>query len=80
MKVKLLFFGVITDLLDTTNTVIEIDSKTDIVKFKEILNSKFKNLVKQPYFSIAVNESYVNDDYLLQENDIVALIPPVSGG
>jgi len=27
-----------------------------------------------------VNEEYADADYVLQTNDIVALIPPVSGG
>lgn len=29
---------------------------------------------------IAINEEYSNDDYVLQDGDTVAIIPPVSGG
>lgn len=29
---------------------------------------------------VAVNEEYRPDDYILQSGDIVAMIPPVSGG
>jgi molybdopterin converting factor small subunit len=31
-------------------------------------------------YAIAINESYATDDMLIQENDVVAIIPPVSGG
>ena len=31
-------------------------------------------------YAIAVNESYAVNDLVLNENDIVAIIPPVSGG
>jgi len=29
---------------------------------------------------VAVNQSYVNENYRLHNEDMVALIPPVSGG
>ena len=31
-------------------------------------------------FQVAVNESFETDDSVIKETDIVALIPPVSGG
>ena len=31
-------------------------------------------------YAVAVNEIYATDDVVLKENDIVAIIPPVSGG
>ncbi|NJM38753.1 MAG: MoaD/ThiS family protein [Akkermansiaceae bacterium] len=31
-------------------------------------------------FRVAVNDEFVAWDYLLQENDSVALLPPMSGG
>jgi molybdopterin converting factor small subunit len=29
---------------------------------------------------VAVNEEYVDTNYILKDGDVVALIPPVSGG
>ena len=31
-------------------------------------------------FAIAVNESYAEQGLVLSDNDVVAIIPPVSGG
>ena len=31
-------------------------------------------------YAIAVNESYASDTDILKENDVVAIIPPVSSG
>jgi len=48
--------------------------------FKQLLIDKFPKLSNQNNFSIAVNMEYATDDIMLQENDEIALIPPVSGG
>ena len=31
-------------------------------------------------YAVAINESYVTDETIIQENDVIAIIPPVSGG
>jgi molybdopterin converting factor small subunit len=33
-----------------------------------------------PFLRLAVNESYVTNDHALKAGDIVAVLPPVSGG
>jgi Molybdopterin converting factor, small subunit len=47
----------------------------------DVLVNKYPNIediLKRSMF--AVNESYETMDYNLQDNDIIAIIPPVSGG
>ena len=54
--------------------VITINDLIELLKIKEPNFSKFKS------YAIAVNLNYENSDYMLKENDEVAIIPPVSGG
>ena len=37
-------------------------------------------LKKLKSYAVAVNEEYATDDVILKPNDVVAIIPPVSGG
>ncbi len=80
MKIQILFFGILKDIVGKSLRELKIDSKTSIADLKPILLEKFNGLDEFSNFSIAVNEEYVETDYVLQQNDIVALIPPVSGG
>lgn len=80
MKIKTLFFGITTDLVGATELEIEVAENTSIEAFKTILQHNFSTLAKINSYAIAVNEAYTDDDYLLKNNDVVAIIPPVSGG
>lgn len=80
MNIKTLFFGITTDLINASEIQIIVDEKTSIKKFKAVLKEKFPKLENINSYAIAVNEEYAEDDFILKENDIVAIIPPVSGG
>ncbi|MFY9243403.1 MAG: MoaD/ThiS family protein [Polaribacter sp.] len=80
MNIKTLFFGITTDLINASEIQIIVDEKTSIKKFKTVLKEKFPKLENINSYAIAVNEEYAEDDFILKENDIVAIIPPVSGG
>ena len=80
MKIKTLFFGITTDLVNASELQIEVEENTSIENFKTILKNKFSPLDKIESYAIAINEEYAEKDTLLKENDVVAIIPPVSGG
>lgn len=80
MNIKVLFFGITKDLTGTSETSVSLTNEATIKDFKEILNKKFGNLSNIDSYAIAVNEAYANEDTILHSNDIVAIIPPVSGG
>ena len=80
MKIKLLFFGITTDLLKTSSLDFEVSNNSSVQNLKSDLLAKYPQLQNIDSYAIAVNESYANDDLALQENDVVAIIPPVSGG
>lgn len=80
MKIQVLFFGITTDLLATSSLELEIDASLKVVDFKTLLMQKYPKLENLNSYAIAVNETYAEDDLLLKENDVIAVIPPVSGG
>ena len=80
MKINILLFGIITDLLETSKLEIQVSKNITVADLKDKLLSKYSQLENIDSYSIAVNENYADDKLNLQENDIVAIIPPVSGG
>ena len=80
MNATLLFFGISTDLVGSTSLEFELKEHTSVKKFKEELQTQYPQLSQINSYAIAVNESYADDSLELKENDIIAIIPPVSGG
>lgn len=80
MKIQLLLFGITTDLLGTSSLEIVTEEAITIKDFKGFLTTKYPQLENINSYAIAVNESYASDEVRLKESDVVAIIPPVSGG
>ena len=80
MKIKLLFFGITTDIVGKNSFSFEVPQNCTIKELKDALILEFEGLKNVYQFAIAVNEEYADDALILNENDIVAIIPPVSGG
>ena len=81
MKLKILFFGITRDLTDASEAVIEVkEFPIYLNDLKKILQKKYPNLIDLDMYAFAVNEEYANQETELKDNDVVAVIPPVSGG
>lgn len=80
MKISVLFFGITTDLVGQNSISLTMQKNTSVKNLKNLLKNNFINLKNINDFAIAVNEEYASDELILNENDIVAVIPPVSGG
>jgi molybdopterin converting factor subunit 1 len=80
MIIKTLFFGIAKDLIGASELKINVAENSSVKDFKTILKNEFSTLENLNSYAIAVNESYASNDLVLKENDVVALIPPVSGG
>jgi molybdopterin converting factor subunit 1 len=81
MKVKLLLFAVLSDIIGESTREIEVAEGTRAIDVWSELRAKHPRLepYERPPFT-AVNEQYVDADTVLGDGDEVAFIPPVSGG
>ena len=80
MEIQLLFFGITTDLVGKNSILYSLRDNTTVDQLKNILISQFPALKNLNEFAIAVNEDYAEDILILNDGDVVAIIPPVSGG
>lgn len=84
MRVKVLVFGVLKDLLGVTTEELEISQGSTVGDLLRILQGRTSNLTMEPRFwnsvAVAVNREYSSAATVLREGDEVALLPPVSGG
>ena len=80
MKITTLFFGITTDLIGASQMQIDVKENATIKDFKTLLKNEYSQLENINSYAIAVNEEYASDNTNLKEKDIVAVIPPVSGG
>jgi len=80
MKIQLLFFGIVSDVLETSSLEIELDNTCTIQHLKAQLVASYPVLKNIDSYAFAVNEVYATDTTVLKEKDVVAIIPPVSGG
>ncbi len=78
---KLLLFGITRDIVGQSEVDYELKStETNVGKLLQDLKNQFPELSKLNSLAIAVNEEYAQNDVIIDQNDTVALIPPVSGG
>jgi len=77
---KIMAFGIVKDIFN--NSIIDVDIKNEstIGSLKNVLEKKYPGLNQLGSYMIAVNNEYALSDDIINENDEVAIIPPVSGG
>ncbi|MBJ8105126.1 MULTISPECIES: molybdopterin converting factor subunit 1 [Bacillus cereus group] len=65
---------------EASKPVLQIDCENiSVSELKEVLIKKY-NVAISNEIMVAVNEEYANEDDIIQTGDVVAMIPPVSGG
>lgn len=77
MKTKILFFGQLIDITGTKELTIDKVADTDALT--TILHQQFPQLSQSKYL-IAVDQEVISERKSLEDNCIVALMPPFSGG
>ncbi len=81
MKIKVLFFASVRDIAGCKEADWDVPQGMRLEEFRRELVArlpKIQGLVR--VLSVAVNAEYADDSMVLQPDDEVALIPPVSGG
>ena len=81
MRVRILFFGVLKDLVGRASDSLELrDGATvaDVLEHYESRIPKIREVL--PSIALSVNQHYSGPGAILENDDEVALLPPVSGG
>jgi molybdopterin synthase catalytic subunit len=81
MRVRVLFFGVLKDIIGRPEETVEIGPGTTIGAVFQSYTERFATLRdKRPSIVFARNREFSPVDTVLSDNDEVAFLPPVSGG
>jgi molybdopterin converting factor small subunit len=73
-------FSLVKEALGQKTMKIEMFDGETVGHLLEKVRSMNEQKLKGLPIRVAVNQSYVNENYRLHNEDMVALIPPVSGG
>ncbi|MBK8245483.1 MAG: MoaD/ThiS family protein [Saprospiraceae bacterium] len=77
MKINILAFGQIVDIIGTSSWTISGVDNTDQLELK--LTHDFPGLLYTKY-AMAVNKKVIHQNTTLSHDDTVAILPPFSGG
>jgi molybdopterin synthase catalytic subunit len=81
MQIHLLFFGSVKDLAGSSAERLELPPAATVSSVLDTCAARYPKLQQfLPALAVAVNEEYVSRSAKLKDGDVVALIPPVSGG
>ncbi len=76
--ITILFFAGIREEIGVEK--LQLDKKEiTVAELKQYLQAEYK-LSSLNQVMVAINESFVTEDEVIQDQDTIALIPPVSGG
>ena len=76
MSLKVIMFG---RLADIAGNAVSVSDAGDTDSLKNILHKNYPALANTKYL-IAVDKQIINGNTVLNNNSIVALLPPFSGG
>jgi len=77
--VQLLFFAQIQEKVGQKQLEVEANGKT-VKEIKDVFLAKYDIASLLEDAMVAINEEYATETDLVQSGDVVAFIPPVSGG
>ena len=80
IKIHLVNFALIKDALEQKRMEIKMNNGATVGELLEKIRDMNKQKLCNLPIRAAVNQSYVDENYRLHNEDLVALIPPVSGG
>lgn len=84
MRVKLLCFGVLKDLLGLATEEVQVPEGSTVADLLQNLERRTSNSTMDAQvwhsLAVAVNREYSPAGTVLRDGDEVALLPPVSGG
>ena len=80
MRIRLLLFGVLRELAGTPERETELSEGATVEDVVRVCEQLLPATAIWPSVATAVNEEYAARSRQLRDGDVVALLPPVSGG
>lgn len=77
---KIVLFGMAKDVMGKPFIELQQEGETSVKELKERLMNEFPAFRQLPPLGVAVNATYAKEEDVVNEQDEVVLIPPVSGG
>lgn len=88
--IKVKFFARVREIVKTPRTEINVDGKIKLIDFMDLLAKKYGSEFRDYVFKAGQIASHImlmingdaanNHDVFLEENDTLAILPPVGGG
>ena len=80
MKINIVLYGIARDIIGASKHEFEVEKEISVSELLLKLKEEFPKFELLTSLLVAVNDEYAEQNYMIQENDEVVLIPPVSGG
>lgn len=81
MRVRVLFFGVLKDIVGRAEESLDVQPDCTLGNLFEMYSERFETLRdKRPSILFARNREFATPEIVLADDDEVAFLPPVSGG
>jgi molybdopterin synthase catalytic subunit len=81
MRVRVLFFGVLKDMVGKAEESLDVPTGTTLETLFSRYSASYETLnARRPSILFARNQEFAKPDTVLHDNDEVAFLPPVSGG
>lgn len=81
MTIRILTFGKCREIIGRENWEFSVGSnEISVAELRDSITQDYPELSRLNSLAIAINQEYATDEMLCRDGDVVALIPPVSGG
>jgi molybdopterin synthase catalytic subunit len=80
VRIELLYFAGARDAVGRPSEAVDVAPGTTVATLHDVLLARHPNLVRAGRVRFAVGERFAVPTTPLAEGDVVAIIPPVSGG
>ncbi|GAA5522912.1 MoaD/ThiS family protein [Aliifodinibius salicampi] len=80
MRLNVKLYGITKEIIGQTELEYCLSSSPDVSSLRKELRREYPELGRLTSLMVAVNGEYAPQDLVLNEQDEVVLIPPVSGG
>lgn len=80
MNIKVLLFGVTRDIVGSSTLEMVLPEDQSVGALMLSIRTQYPAFNDLNSLLVAVNSEYADESQILNQNDEIALIPPVSGG